>query len=334
MRGKRLLIWGTLALLAVAAGTVGMLSMLRRHRDPPPPKPAAAAPSPVAAGEVLLTGKVRARNVVGIGATVQGNVEVFLAEIGQEVEEGQVLARIANPGLETGRELASLSMDNAQARVVKVEAALTAARLEASRAAADASRARDDLDRAEKNYRRQMMLNREGATPRLTFEKSSAEFDNSRGEYDGLAKLAKQAELRIQTLLDELQNARKIYEDKQKQLDFAVTALSDAEVRSPVAGTVVSRKGEVGKSGMEQGGELFQIATDTLELEVFLEPDPPTVKRIKPGQDTLVIISDMRDEPIPGKVANIENGNVLVDFTSPDPAIKPGFLAQVRIRVE
>jgi multidrug resistance efflux pump len=331
MRGKRLLIWGTLALVAVAAGA---LSTLRRRPAPPPPKPAAAVTAPVLAGEVLLSGKVRARNVVGVGATVQGNIEVFLAEIGQDVEEGQLLARVANPGLETGRELADVSLNNSQARVVKIEAALTSARLESSRAAADASRARDDMDRAEKNFRRQTMLHREGATPRITFEKSSSEFDSSRGEYEGLAKLAKHADERIQSLLDELQNARKIYEDKQKQLDYAVTALADAEIRAPADGVVVSRKGEVGKSGMEQGGDLFLIATDTLELEVFLEPDPPTLKRIKPGQAALVLISDMREEPIPGKVAKIENGNVLVDFTSPDPAIKPGFLAQVRIRVE
>jgi multidrug resistance efflux pump len=331
MRGKRLLIWGTVALAAVAAGA---LSMLRHRAAPPPSKPGAAAPAPVRAGEVLLTGKVRARNVVGVGATVQGNIEVFLAEIGQEVEEGQLLARVANPGLETGRELADVALNNAQVRVTKIEAALTSARLESSRAGADASRARDDMDRAEKNYRRQTMLHREGATPRLSFEKSSSEFDTSRSEYDGLAKLAKLADERIQSLLDELQSARKIYEDKQKQLDYAVTALADAEIRAPADGVVVSRKGEVGKSGMEQGGDLFLIATDTLELEVFLEPDPPTLKRIQPGQDALVMISDMREEPIPGKVAKIENGNVLVDFTSPDPAIKPGFLAQVRIRVE
>jgi multidrug resistance efflux pump len=283
---------------------------------------------------VLLTGKIRARNVVGVGAAVQGNIEVFLADVGQEVEENQLLARVANQGLETGRELASVSLDNAQARVTKIEAAITSARLESSRAAADASRARADLERAERNYSRQKVLHSEGATPRLAYEKSSTEFENTKGEADGLEKLAKQADLRIQSLLDELQAARKIYEDKQKQLDFAVTALGDAEIRSPVEGVVISRKGEVGKSGIEQGADLFQIATDTLELEVFLEPDPPTLKRLKPGQDALVTISDLRAESIPAKVVKIENGNVLVDFTSPDPAIKPGFLAEVRIRVE
>jgi HlyD family secretion protein len=329
MRGKRLLIGGIVVLAAVAAGALTL-----RRRPVPPPQPNSSVPVPALPGEVLLSGKIRARNVVGVGATVAGNIEVFLADVGQEVAEGQLLARISNQGLETGREVASIGLDNAQARVAKIEAALTSARLESSRAAADASRAREDLTRADKDYRRQRMLHSEGATPRLTFEKSATQFEASRTESENLDKLAKQADTRIQTLLDELGTARKIYDDKQKQLDFAVTALSDAEIHSPADGVIVGRKGEVGKSAQEQGAELFQIATDTLELAVFLEPDPVTLKRIKPGQDALVIISDLQAEGIPAKVAKIENGNVLVDFTSPDPAIKPGLVAEVRIRVD
>lgn len=329
MRGKRLLIWGTLLIVAVAGGAI----MLRR-RAMRPPAPVAAAPPAPAPGEIHLSGKIRARNVVGVGATVAGNVEVFLADIGQEVAEGQLLARISNQGLETGREVAEISMGNAQARVTKIEAALLAARLEASRAAADASRARGDLDRAEKNNSRQKMLHREGATPRLALEKSTTDYETARAESESLDKQAKMADQRIQALLDELQTARKIYEDKQKQLEFAVTALADASVQSPVDGVVVGRKGEVGKPAQEQGADLFQIATDLLELEVLLEPDPPTLQRIKVGQDALVVISDFQAEGTPGKVAKIEGSNVVVEFISPNPAIKPGLMAEVRIRVQ
>jgi HlyD family secretion protein len=179
------------------------------------------------------------------------------------------------------------------------------------------------------------MLHSEGATPRLTYEKSEQEFENAQSEHDGLAKLAKQADDRIQSLLEELRNARKILDEKQKAVEEASGALSAAEVRSPVDGVVVSRTGEVGKSAQDQGADLFQIATDIQALEVFLEPDPGALKRIKAGQPALAIVSDLRAEPIPAKVSKVQDdGNVLVEFTSPDPAIKPGMVADVRIRVD
>jgi multidrug efflux pump subunit AcrA (membrane-fusion protein) len=329
MRGKWLLISGVAIAAAVAAGALS----LRRRPAPAhaPPQPARVAPAP--SSDIVLSGKIRARNVVGVGALVAGNIEVFLADIGQEVEAEQVLARVSNQGLETGRELAMVQLDNAQARVTKIEAAITAARLEASRASADAARARDDFDRAEKTYRRQKMLFGEGATPRNTYEKSTHEFESSQTEYDGLAKLSRQADERIQGLLEELRNARKIVDDKQKALDEAAGAMGDAEVRSPVDGVVVGRKGDLGKPAQDQGSDLFQIATDTLQLEVLLEPDPLTIQRLSPGQPALVLISDFQSEGIPATVAKVQqDGIVLVDFTSPNPAIKPGLQADVRIR--
>jgi multidrug efflux pump subunit AcrA (membrane-fusion protein) len=168
MRGKWLLVSGVVVAAAVAAGALS----LRRRPAPAQPAPMQAQSDAAAGGDLLLTGKIRARNVVGVGATVAGNIEVFLADVGQEVEEGQLLARIASQGLETGREMASMALETAQSRVTKLEAAITSARLEASRAAADAARAREEFDRAEKAYRRQGMLHREGATPRNVYEKS------------------------------------------------------------------------------------------------------------------------------------------------------------------
>ena len=329
MRGKWLLISGVVVLAGVA---VGALSLRRHEAAPAPPAPVKAAPS--VAGEVTLQGKVRARQLVGVGALVGGTIETFLVDVGEEVYEGQVLARISNQGLETGREVAATAAENAQARASKIEASLSAARLEASRAQADAIRARSDLDRNEKAYRRQTMLNAEGATPRVTFEKAVREYENSQAEYQALDSLAKQTEERIDSLVKDLATARKIVEDKHRSLEEAQAALAASEVHSPVNGTVVGRKGEVGKSAQEAGDELFEIATNLLDLRVMVEPTPPILKLIKPGQPALVTIPDFQSEGIPGIVREIKDTQVFVDFTSPNPAIKPGALAEVRIKID
>src|SRR5262249_48697746 len=107
MRGKRLLIAGVTVLACIA---VAALAWHRRASAPTPPAPAVRRPALPA--DVTLSGKIRAQHVVNVGATVGGNIEAFLVEVGQEVAEGQALARISNQGLETGQEIARIALDN------------------------------------------------------------------------------------------------------------------------------------------------------------------------------------------------------------------------------
>ena len=75
--------------------------------------------------------------------------------MGDEVFEGQVLARVGSSGLETAREQASAAVDGAQQQVSTAEAGVNAARMESSRADADLQRARLQMDRAQKVFERQ-----------------------------------------------------------------------------------------------------------------------------------------------------------------------------------
>ena len=97
-----------------------------------------------------------------MAAQAGGTVAEFLVDVGQDVFEGAVLARISNQGLEAADENARAALELAQSRVEKAGAAIIAARLEATRARADAVRARGEFDRAQRTYQRQKMLHRRG----------------------------------------------------------------------------------------------------------------------------------------------------------------------------
>ncbi len=331
MRGKWLLFAGSVVLVAIAGGA---LSLLRRERAEMAEAARARVevPSPPP-NEVSLPGKILAQHVVTVGEQAGGNVDAFLVDVGQEVFEGQLLARMTNLGLETARESAMASAQNAQERVNKIQADILAARLESSRARADAVRSRGEYERAERAYRRQQVLNSAGATPRITYEKSQRDFEKSQMEYDSRDTLARQAEQRVTQLTEELQNAQKVLEDKKQQLEEIQGNLQGMEVHSPAGGVVVGRHGEEGKPH-EQGTALFDIATDLSQLQAAVEPEPPVLARIKPGQQALVIAADLGGQGIPGTVKDIQNTVVKVAFTSPSPVLRPGMTAQVRIRLE
>jgi multidrug resistance efflux pump len=206
--------------------------------------------------------------------------------------------------------------------------------MESTRALADAVRARGEYDRAQRTYERQKMLNSEGATPRLTYEKAERDYNAAQSESESLDALARVAENRVAELIKEQEAAKRILEDKSKDVEDAKANLAAAEVTSPVAGLVVERKGEVGKElGPQERAELFRIAVNLSELQVRVNPDPATLKRLKPGDAALVMVADLGGEGIPGTLKEIEGNQATVTFTSPNPVVKPGMTAQVRINL-
>jgi hypothetical protein len=66
--------------------------------------------------------------------------------------------------------------------------------------------------------------------------------------------------------------------------------------------------------------------------EAVVEPAPPALARIRPGQEALIQIAELPGV-IPGKVKEVRGTQVIVEFTSPNPALRPGTTAQVRIRL-
>jgi len=328
MRGKWVLISGTIVL---AAAAVGALSLMRRA---PAPLPVPAVPhTELPSGDISLQGTIQAQHVVPVGVAVAGEIESFEVEVGQEVVEGQVLARLASRGLESEREQARKAVENGQAKIENMEGQIMQARLEASRARAEANRSRDQYERSEKAAQRQRLLHGQGATPRLTYEKSQRDFENAQKEFQSLDEMARQAEERVGTITQEVQLIKNSLADKRRELDDASAGLAAAEVRSPVAGILVGRRGQPGQSiGPEEARELVQIAVDLASLQVVLDPEPPVLVRIKPGAPAMVFVADV-PEGLSGTVKEIKGTQAIVEFVSPSPMVKPGITAQVKIRL-
>jgi multidrug resistance efflux pump len=189
------------------------------------------------------------------------------------------------------------------------------------------------LDRAERASTRQQTLFREGATPRMVYEKTLKEYEAALKDYDLIDATVRTGREHIQSGTDEVNGAKKIVADKMRLLEEAQDNLAAAQVNSPVDGYVVTRKGEVGGS-VGLSDELFQIATDLYALEVTVEPKAELLKRIVPGQPALVLVLDLQSAAMPGVVREIKENQAIVEFNSALPAIRPGMQADVRFKLE
>lgn len=328
MKGK----WALVGAAAVLAGVaLGALSLWNRKASQPV-SPVAPLAAPAVASSFTLTGKIRAAHVVVVHSEVDGNIDLFEANVGDEVSQGQELARIGSTGLETEQADAVSAVEKAQSRVEAAEKAVSGAQLEASRARADAQRVRAELDRLQKTYDRQKVLMAAGATPRLTYEKAEHDYESSQEEWEAVNKAARSADDRVRDTLKELDSARKILADRQAQLADAQSAVEAGTVTAPVDGIVVGRSGEVGQAAGELADGLFQIGTDLYDLEAAADAKPEVLRGLRPHQPALVIIPDLQGTSITGEVKEIKDGQAVISFKSATPAIRPGMVAEVRLQ--
>ena len=229
--------------------------------------------------------------------------------------------------------MAQAAVERAREQMSNAEAAVTS-RAWNCRARKPTQRSRMALERAERASARQQTLFREGATPRLVYEKSVQDYEAALKEYDLIDATVRTGRDRVQSGTEDVNAARKIVADKMRLLEEAQGNLAAAEVHSPVDGYVVSRKGEVGGNAEDAGDELFQIATDLYAMEVAVEGKPEVLKRIVPGQPALVLVLDLQSTAMPGVVREVKDNLATVEFSSTLPAIKPGMLADVRFKLE
>lgn len=320
---------------SVIAGTAVGISLIvalffGMRRSTPAP---AATPKPVsqpapAPKETVVPGRIDAVHTIPVSVSIAGEIDSFSADVGQDVFEGQVLARISNKGLDTAQENGQKILRNAEEKVNSLESAIIAARLEAARAHDASSRASDDSERASKEFEHQRKLYSAGATPRLVFERSEKDYETARNENDAMADMARRAADHLDALTRELDLNKKTLEDKRREVEDVTAAIAATEVHAPASGIVVARQGEIGKTiTQKEAAELFRIAVDIGSLTVTFAPDPS----VKVGDTVLVTFSEIPGDPLPAVIRDIRNGEAVAEFTSANPAIRPGMPCGVRI---
>jgi len=320
---------------ALAVSVVGLALIVRqvatRPPAPAPSSPAKAAAEPPAAADLSVTGRLRARQVEAVGAAIDGTIESIEVIEGQEVVEGQLLARIQNSRLELEEERARLEVERLQSRVNAIESQLLSVRLEIFRAEAESARAAAARALAEKQYQRQQMLLREGAVARLVFEKAEQDWEKARAEAEAASELARQTQTKSDVLNQNLDEARRALAEKLEELEDTRQERLATEIHAPVDGLLVSVKATAGQEVSREARDLFEIAPNPRELEFVANLRPDEAKGIQPGQAAVIQVVESGNQPIAGRVKSVTEGLLVIEFEAPDPAVRPGVTARAQL---
>lgn len=226
---------------------------------------------------VVASGLVAAIEEVQVQPLVEGQpIDALLADVGDRVEAGQVLARLSMSSLDLQRSELDAQRASVAASVAQAEASL----LEAQVSAGEADRV---SERAE-------TLSAQGTVPASQAEQALA------------AALAARARVRVAE--QGIASAQAQDALVEAQIETLELSRARTEVKAPVAGLVVARRAQVGAIASAGGEAMFTIVRDGA-MELRAEVSEGDVVRLEPGQPALLAAMGW-PEPIAGTVRLIE----------------------------
>jgi HlyD family secretion protein len=288
------------------------------------------------------TGYIVAAHKIQLAPKVVGRVKWIGVEMGDKVEQGQILVRLEDDEYRARALQATGQLNAAKARLAELENG--ARPQEIARSMAELEQAQAELENAQVTLKR---------NEDLVSSKSVAQrdLDDARAAFRSwTARVAAQQQayelVREGPRPEQIAAARAQVEQAQGSLTLAEVDLNNTEIRAPVSGTILDRNVEVGEyvtTGFvgDNGAKGYVVSmADLNELRVELDISQDDFAKVSANQPCWVSTDAYPDRRYEGSVdlispeANRQKATVLVKvkITQPDALLRPDMNATVAFR--
>ncbi len=291
--------------------------------------------------EVAAVGSLEAYDVVPVSARVEGTLSALAFDEGAEVSPETVLAEIDRGRFALDVRAAEADIARQEAAVARAQLQVIAAEPAIARMRAQTARAQAALAEAKANLARRAELHQRDATAVsreeiATFEaavaKVEAELDMSRG-----SEVESAADLEVAR--GQVSEARAALEQARVRAEIARRDLDDSRVRSPIAGVVQTRHVAAGQ--FVRVGEKIATLVDIRRLRLRFRVGEAESVRLRPGQPVRFKVKPFPDRAFAAELIHVHATadpqtrmiECLASVADPDPALKPGFFATVRMEI-
>jgi HlyD family secretion protein len=260
---------------------------------------------------VIVSGLVNPVETVQVAPLIEGQpIEKLLADVGDWVEEGQVLATVSKTTLELQRSQYQASLESAKATIAQAEAQLIEARAAA--------------DEAQRVNERTAALKQQGTASQASAEQASA---------NAIASNA-----RVAAASQSLEAARAQVALVEAQLANVDLQLARTEVKAPVSGEITQRNAVVGAIASSAGQPMFTMIRDGA-LELSADVAEIDLMRLSPGLTATMVAVGSPDK-LTGSIRLVEPtidattrlGRARVTIDTPD-AVRAGMFIDAEILV-
>lgn len=300
-RLRRLLVWGLVALLLL----FGLFSWWgMRDGDAQIDYRTVAARRGDLRVTVTATGNLQPTNQVEVGSEVSGTIAAVSVDYNDQVEAGQVLARLDTTKLE------------AQASQARAALAFSRANLQ---------QARVGLDEAARELARLVHLRQ------LSAGKLPSAQDLETAEMAVARARANEAMIRANIA------------EATARLEVDETNLEKAVIVSPINGVVLVRSVEPGQTvaASLQAPVLFTLAEDLTKMELHVDVDEADVGQVREGQQAIFTVDAYPDRTFPARITQVRYGAqsvagvvsylTVLDVDNSDLSLRPGMTATADI---
>ncbi|MEW6279158.1 MAG: efflux RND transporter periplasmic adaptor subunit [Candidatus Eremiobacterota bacterium] len=288
-------------------------------------------------------------------ATAQlANADAGMAQAQAQVDSARAQLEQSRSQIDT----ALAAEENAQAGVLRAQAEMEQALAEYRRYEELAKReliSQSDVDQrrtaykvSEAAYQTAMAGRREA---RAGSTQARSRVDVSRGELHAAQTRAHAAAAQRRAAEAQVRSAQAQVRQAQANVDQAVVDLERTTIRSPINGTVISRKVDVGQTvaAAFQAPELFKIAQDLHQMQVRVEVSEADIGQLRKGQRVEFKVDAFPGRTFEGEVTQVRVGpveqteqqrqnvvvyGVLVSAPNPELLLRPGMTATVDISIE
>ena len=257
---------------------------------------------------MTFSGPVVGRDEVPVYSELtQGRIDKILVEAGKHVKAGTILATVDASALRIQKAQQQATQQKASLAIKQQENGLEEAQLQYNQAQAERQRAEVVAETG--------LISREVRDQRITAEQ--------------LAKA------RVQAMKNSLSMAQTDFNLASAQLAESDLRLNQAEIRSPVSGTVIERKARTGMSLAQNAEPLFNVLRDD-DIEVELEVSADDASRLILGMPVSIeLLTNTSAAKAPNTVnaqsANIYKGKISRAATQIN---RQNQIAKVRVRFD
>jgi HlyD family secretion protein len=311
---------------------------------------------PIAA-VVAATGTVNPVLSVQVGSQLSGQIRELFADFNTRVTAGQPVARLDTRTIEARQAAAQADLQSAAAAVAvaraqgeraeadlgSARAQLLAAQARLESAEAQARDAEAELGRARDLRARGVNAERDLSRAQFVAERLRAEVSGARAAIAQQDAMLLGAEAARRTAAAQVAAAEAAQAQRAAQLQQVEVDLTNATIRAPIDGVVISRNVDIGQTVAVslQSPILFQIAANLEEMEVWATVDESDIGRIRPGQEVSFTVAAHPGVTLGGRVKairlapttvqNVVTYTVVVTAPNTQGRMLPGMTATLRI---
>lgn len=301
---KKYLIW--------AAALVVVAIVLKMTLLAPPKVKVVAIVKRDLTAQVYGNGTVEAKVVVGVSSKITGRIVELLADQGDRVKRGQLLARLENDDLLQQQQQSQAGLNRAAANLNVEQANL--------------QKALANLALAEKNAQRYRALAEKNLVSRLEAE-----------QYETSRQVAREEVARCRAAIDAV---RMEQQSGRAGVGFARSKVADTLIHAPQDGVIITRDLEKGAT-TTPGQPIFTLA-DPATIWVKANVDESQLKGVAVGKSAVIMLRSSPGEQWFGRVARLghqsdrvtEELQVDVAFNPPLNNFRLGEQSEVYITTE